>query len=113
MGCTPLYYASQNGHSIGSLPLHIACSSGHINVNLVVTQKIPNKIFHGHINVVKYFITEQKCDPNCRGQNGHSLLHYAAAGGHIQMIEYLISELGCDPATLDRKGNLPLHIACL
>ena len=43
-----------------------------------------------HLNATKYFITEQKCDPNSRGQYGRTPLHQASQGGHMNIIEYLI-----------------------
>ena len=79
---------------MGSLPLHDAC-------------------LNGHLDAVKYFITEQNCDPNSRGQHGFTPLHYASQGGHLNIIQYLITELGCDPTIPNSNSSLPLHIACL
>ena len=50
-----------------------------------------------HLNSAKYFITEQKCDPNSRHEDGWTPLHYASQGGHLNIMQYLITELGCDP----------------
>ena len=57
------------------------------------------------LNATKYFITEQNCDPNSRGQNGWTPLHQASKGGHINIIKYLITELDCDPTILDSDGD--------
>ena len=64
------------------------------------------------MNATKYFITEQKCDPNSQGFNRWTPLHYASHGGHMNIIKYLITEQGCEPTILNNDGNLPLHIAC-
>ena len=90
-GCDPKTLQS----IIVTLPLHIAC-------------------LFGQLNVTKYLITEQHCDPTCRGQNGRTPLHYASQGHHIDIIQYLITEQGCDPKTLQTIiMTLPIHIACL
>ena len=44
------------------------------------------------MNATKYFITEQKCDPNIPGQYGSTPLHQCSQGGHMNIIEYLITE---------------------
>ena len=70
---------------------------------------------NGHLNATKYFIIEQNCDPNSRGQNGFTPLHCASqAAGHINIIQYLISEVGTMVVTHDfgwisRLSNQPLH----
>ena len=74
-------------------PLHIAC-------------------LNGHLNVTKYFITEQNCDPTSQNQDGWTPLHCASRGGHMNIIQYLITEKCCDPKIPKSDGALPLHIAC-
>ena len=111
-GSTPLHYAGAGGNlavidylitaepgydptipdSNGALPLHIACRNG-------------------HLNATKHFITEQNCDPSCRGQRGWTLLHYASEGGHMNIIRYLIIKIGCDPSIVDQSGQTILHLA--
>ena len=100
----------------GSLPLHIACSNGHLDTTPSNNGSLPLHIAcsNGHLDTTKYFITEQNCDQNSRGQHGWTFLHYASEGGrHMNMIQYLITELGCDPTIPNNIGCLPLHIACL
>ena len=65
------------------------------------------------MNVVKYLITGQHCDPNSRGQYGWTPLHYASQYGHLSIINYLITELNCDPAIPDSNGIVPLEVACI
>ena len=108
-GDTLLHYASEGGHEdivkylsieghypnfIGLLPLHTAC-------------------IHGHLNVVKFYISSQNFTKTCLGPNGNTLLHYASEGGHEDIARYLIAKKICDPKVPNNKGLLPLHTACL
>ena len=70
-------------------PLHIACRNG-------------------HLEFVRYFISEQNCSPDCVGENGFTPLHYAVEGGHMDIIQYLVTELGCDCSIVNRNV---LHLA--
>ena len=76
----------------GDLPLHIACSNG-------------------HLNATKYFITEQKCDSNSQGFNGNTPLHYASQGGHLKIVKYLVMEAGCDHSIDNDDERTILHLA--
>ena len=77
------------------LPLHLACLSG-------------------HLNVVKYFISVQKCNHTTmsRSPNGDTPLHCASIGSHLHIIDYLITVKKCDPMIRNVNGVLPLHYAC-
>ena len=68
---------------------------------------------NGHLNIVKYFISEQKCDPNSRTNYGSTPLYCASQNGHMDIVQYLVTELGCDPTISNNNGLLPLHIASL
>ena len=79
---------------MATLALHIAC-------------------INGHLDLIKYLITEQNCDPMCEEEDiKWTSLHHACQGGHKHIVQYLISELGCDPKVPNFEGSLPLHIAC-
>ena len=67
----------------------------------------------GHLNVIKYLITEIKCDSKSSGYKGRTPLHHACGNGHMDIIKYLITEQDCDPAVPDNDGNMAIHIACL
>lgn len=87
---TPAYHRRDN---LGLTPLHHAAAGG-------------------SLEVIKYLITEQHCDPKSVGENKWTLLHYASKGGHVNTAQYLI-ELGCDPMIPCHHGSLPLHVACI
>ena len=74
---------------IGWTPLHSACESG-------------------HLDVAKYLIEEQQCDPACRNNNSWTPLRLACRNGHLEVAKYLIEEEQCDPAC---KNNTSLHLA--
>ena len=67
---------------------------------------------NGHLEVVKYFITELLCDPMDRNRRGDTPLHMACHRGHLNIIQYLISELHCNPSCVGYLGWTPLHYAC-
>ncbi|KNH04468.1 Ankyrin repeat domain-containing protein [Perkinsela sp. CCAP 1560/4] len=51
---------------------------------------------------------------NCTNDQGHSMLHYAAANGHITVLKLLLSEkykAQLDLNTKNNEGNTPLHWA--
>ena len=139
--CLPLHIACQFGHlkltkfliteqncdptyqdKNGWEPLHHAVKGGHMDIIEYLLHCDPkvqcnDKLLYlaclfGHLNVTKYFITEQRCDPRSQGKNGWTPLHYASQGGHMNIIEYLITELQCDPTVRDNYGSLPLHFSC-
>ena len=45
-------------------------------------------------DVVKYLITEQKCDPNSRGEGGYKPLHCALLTVSLPLIKYFIKDCG-------------------
>ena len=46
-------------------------------------------VLEGHLDIVQFFISNQKCDPNIPGQYGGTLLHCAAEFGHLHIVKYL------------------------
>ena len=64
------------------------------------------------MNVVKYLITKQQCDPNGIEEMGRTSLHYACNKGHMDVVKYLITAHSCDPAVADADCITPLHVAC-
>ena len=76
----------------------------------------------GHLEMVRYFINEQHCNPMTKsyakskmtwlGEGGDTPLHYACQNGHLNIAQYLINEQHCDPMTKYERGQTPLHYAC-
>ena len=65
----------------------------------------------GHLNVVKLFITEFKCDPSILGWWDRTPLHASAQEGHLDVVRYLVDEEMCDVLCCDKDSVTPLHLA--
>ena len=66
----------------------------------------------GHLDIVKYFVEERKCNIEFNDPFGQMPLHYAAAGGKLALVKYMIEERGCDPMCRDASSKTILHHAC-
>jgi len=119
-------------------PLHIACYTKALSIiRLFLDRKcitsIPNKkdetaeeiplnedgdcILHiacqwGDADIVKYLITDQRCNPYIANTSKHTPLHTASKHGHLDVVKVLINRKVCDFNTPDKEGNTPLHTAC-
>ena len=136
----------------GMTPLHIACIDGDLSmVKSLIDHgaRVDDKDYDGNTPfslALKYkeytlalvLLSEFKCDPNTKNNQGEIPLHMAYRGGGIRMISRLIdhgacvndrdsilnialkskqyritmmllSELKCDPNTKDENGMGPLH----
>ncbi|MCK4651088.1 ankyrin repeat domain-containing protein [Candidatus Babeliales bacterium] len=66
------------------------------------------------LDCTKYLIEECKIDPNIKGSNGETLLHYVCqfccCKKNLEVIDYLIKK-GIDPNIQNENGDTPLHIA--
>ena len=65
----------------------------------------------GHTDTVRTLIAEYGCNPQARGSNNRTLLHYACIGGHVKLVEMLIANFNLDPLAVDDDGNSSLHLA--
>ena len=60
--------------------------------------------------IVRYLVTEMKCDPQAKTLDGQTLLHISC---NLRIIVYLTSKVSIDPNSCDSKGMIALHYACL
>ena len=65
----------------------------------------------GHLQVMRYLIEEQHCNPKCVDKCGVTPLHHSARRGHLQAVRYLIEEQHCNLKCVDKDGWTPLHYA--
>ena len=77
----------------GDIPLHKAC-------------------YWGHLDIVRYLVSEQGCSTACQNKNGDIPLHVACREGHVDIVRYLVSEQGCSTACQNKNCDTPLHEAC-
>ncbi|XP_048250455.1 ankyrin repeat domain-containing protein 50-like isoform X2 [Haliotis rufescens] len=118
--------ADMNGRgTYGRTPVMMAAEKGHrqvcdllvregADVSLVGVDR--NNILHmaclgGHVDIVKYVLSQQDADMNGRGQYGRTPLMMAAVKGHRQVFDLLVRK-GADVSLVDDDGNNILHMAC-
>lgn len=63
-----------------------------LNLNVTPLHAASSK---GHLEIVKYLITECDCNPNSFDNFGLTPLCYALTGEHLEVIQYLIRECKC------------------
>ena len=68
--------------------------------------------YWGWRNIVNALVSVYKCAANCKDEEGHIPMHYAAGNGHLEVVRYFIVELHCDPMDKNNGGDTPLHYAC-
>ena len=110
-------------------PLHLACYCSHTDVMRLLVNECNAEInvldwqnskpLHlaalgaQAVVLVRVLIDEFQCNPQEKGFEGRSLLHYVCDRGHTQLTVVLITEFNLDPCLPDDNGNTPLHIASL
>ena len=50
---------------------------------------------YGHLEILKFLITDLKCSANIPDQPGCTPLHFAAEKGHLHVVKFFIDEQGC------------------
>ena len=120
---TPLHIACYlRSLSIIRLLLKLKCSTNILNKKGEIAQNIPlnedgDYLLHiachwGDVGIVRYLITDERCDPNvksCISEN--TPLHIAAKYGHNDTIVQLLSYRECNPNAKNKDGDTPLHFA--
>ena len=106
-------------------PLHLACALGnkyivHILIsngaNIYMKDFFNNAPIHravsqGQIDTVDYLITVCACNPNIKGYQGRTLLHFACGVGNVKFATTLIEKYDISPMATDAVEQTPLHIA--
>jgi len=67
---------------------------------------------NGHLDIVRYLVTEQHRDPMCENWYGKTPLQVACMNGHLDIVRYLVTDQYCDPVYENYYGQTPLHEAC-
>ena len=88
----------------GALPLHIACCSELVPLEVV---QLLSKC-----DVNTGLSSSWDFDGSMEFVPGDTPLHIACLRNSIEIVKYLIGECRCDPQIQNCQGVLPLHIAC-
>ena len=51
----------------------------------------------GHMDIIKYLITEHGCDPALPDNDGNMPINIACLGGQLNVVKYLVTEMKCNP----------------
>ncbi len=68
---------------------------------------------HGRIQILKYLIEDQGCNPASLGWHGTTPLHTAAEYKHLSIVQYLVTQHQVDSLFQNDEGYSPLHTACM
>ena len=60
-----------------------------------------------YLSIVKYFIEQQKCDPNSTNNKEQTPLHCACQEGEIDIAQYLFQDCAVDIDSKDKEGTTP------
>ena len=68
----------------------------------------------GHVDIVRYLVSEQGCSTACQNKFGDTPLHVACRKRHLAMVKALTSGQDCKAARncQNKDGATPLHVAC-
>jgi ankyrin repeat protein len=106
-------------------PLHLACALGHKHIVHILISNgadiykkdnfnnapIHRAVSQGHIDTADYLITDCACNPNIKGYQGRTLLHFACGTRNVKLVTTLIEKYGISPMATDAVNQTPLHIA--
>ena len=122
---TPLHIACyRKSLHIIRLLLEIRCSTNIPNKKGETAQNIPlntigDCLLHiacqwGDVDIVKYLVTDERCNPNVHSSiSKNTPLHIAANYGQDKTLVQLLSPKECDPNAQNKDGDTPLHIAII
>ena len=113
----------------GQTPIiYVACLHKHLDIvryllslpnykpvnDVYLTETLFTVCKKGHVEMVKFAIENDKCDPRrLRNRYQRTLLHFMCKYGHTSMVQSLIEKYGCNPDVQDEAKRTPLHFACL
>ena len=68
----------------------------------------------GHVDIVRYLVSEQKCSVVCQNRKGDTSLHMACREGCLTMVKALTSGQDSKAARNchNKDGDTPLHETC-
>ena len=123
-GNTPLHTAcDRRSLHIIKLLLEMRCSTTIPNNKRKTAQDIPlnehgDRLLHiacqwGDVDIIRYLITDERCDPNVLNKDHLTPLLTAIKHDNPKVAIALLQHSKCDPTLCDPHGNTPLHLACI
>ena len=124
------YTKVNSGNSSGPKQslLHLACSSGHLDMVKMLVSEYEADLYArdenndtplhraancGHFHIVNSVIKDLKYNPNTKGNKGRTILHHACCKGHAKLVETLVIDHNLDPLCVDDDGNTLVHLAAM
>ena len=103
-GWNIVHYSSSQHHS--HFIKHIVNQYPELRTVHVLVEK-------GHLNVLKFLIDNNYCDPNVTDHQDRTPLHVAVVADQFEILEYLLeSKSKACINVQDNDGDTPLHLAC-
>ena len=65
----------------------------------------------GNLEILKYLIQYQDCDPDCTDNAGRTPLHLASKHGNFDVVKYLVVKRKCSIHQKSNDGLLPSFLA--
>ena len=127
-GDTPLHRACHDDSNMNVVVYLVNAMSQHLPLKDVVSCRgkdgdtpLHDAALYGQLKIIKYFISELKCDPNIVSTGEHHgrrtkcggriALHHAVVRGHLHVVKFLVEDQHCDPSHCDYEKVTPLHLA--
>ena len=63
-------------------------------------------------DVFNYLVAQQKCEAQCKDNDGQTPLHYACASGQLDIVQYFHREKLSNLVQRTLSDDTPLHLAC-
>ncbi len=112
-GITPLYAASQNGHTEVVKTL---LSNSRTDVNKENTKYGTTPLYiasqYGHAEIVKLLLSDSRIDVNKATHDGCTALFVASQDGHAKIVKLLLSDSRTDVNKAMQDSSTPLYVAC-
>ena len=122
---TPFVVSDEDGNTL----LHIACAKGKSEMVQLLMENgadvlrqnrrgnapIHIACLNFRLDILRFLLNCQHCDPNQQNKNGNTALHIVCKmriSNELEYINLLLSTPGVDVQQSDSNGNAPIHIAC-